>query len=114
MNRVNVCTATTQLENVFAHFQISPSLPLSQRLDGLRKIDGTKLIESFHKLRLHTFRAVTDGEFIRGDMIEKFRDGTFARLFKERGVRILIGETENEVCSSSPVLTLPSTCRSIN
>ncbi|KAJ9640596.1 hypothetical protein H2204_003224 [Knufia peltigerae] len=88
--------ATTQLENVFAHFQISPSLPLSQRLDGLREIDGTKLIESFHKLRLHTFRAVTDGEFIRGDMIEKFRDGTFARLFKERGVRILIGETENE------------------
>lgn len=91
-------TATTQLEDVFAHFEISPSLPLSQRLDSLRKIDGAKLIESFHALRLHTFRAVTDGEFICGDMIEKFRDGTFARRFKEGRVRLLVGETENEVC----------------
>jgi hypothetical protein len=49
------------------------------------------------KFKWHTFRAVTDNEFIDEDMMKKLRDGTFASVFRDRRYRLLIGETENEV-----------------
>lgn len=66
----------------------------------LRRIPAEDFISKMSQLKWHTFRATTDGEIIQEDMMQKLRDGTVARVFKERGYRILIGETEVEVRST--------------
>jgi carboxylesterase type B len=78
-------------------FKVDPLVSRQEQLDYLRKIPHQKLVEGLSLLRLDSFRAVTDQDFIHADMIERLRDGTMARGFKDRGMRIIVGETETEV-----------------
>lgn len=71
-------------------------------VERLRAIPAEEFIRRMPEFKWHTFRAVTDNEFINEDMIKKLRDGTFASAFRDRGYRLLIGETENEVGTSCP------------
>lgn len=62
------------------------------------KFVGSIHFEIFAKLDLknHTFRPVTDGNFIHPDMHQYHTDGSFAAEFKKRKLRLLIGEVLNE------------------
>ncbi|KAH8883294.1 alpha/beta-hydrolase [Thozetella sp. PMI_491] len=86
----------SQLQEVLDFLGIDPSLSRQQRLSHLRKVSSKELIAALSSLRLNSFRAVTDQDFIHGDMIERFRDGTVAKRFRDRGIRVVIGETESE------------------
>lgn len=79
-------------------FKIDQSLSRQGQVDALRQVPSQDLVAALSSLRLNSFRAVTDQDFIHGDMIDLLRDGTVAKSFKSRGMRVLIGETETEVC----------------
>lgn len=89
-------TADAQLQNVFHTFSISSDLSLSARLDALRLIPASDLVSKIFSLSIHTFRGVTDSEIIPSDLIANIHSGRFAARFKERGMRILLGEAETE------------------
>lgn len=95
--KANNIAANLQLEDVFDLFNIDPLLSVQEKIDCLRNAPSNNLMAKFSSLRLDTFRPVTDGDFVAGDMLKLLRDGTVARLFKDRGMRIMIGETESEV-----------------
>jgi carboxylesterase type B len=98
MTAVNNFQAEQQLQNVLEIFRINPLLSRQEQLDSLRQIPHQELLAALPLLRLDSFRAVTDQDFIHQDMIERLRDGTVAKGFRDREMRIIIGETETEVC----------------
>jgi carboxylesterase type B len=95
-------TAEEQLQDVLRTLEIDQSLSRSQQLAELRQVSAQDLITAMPSFRLDTFRAVTDEEFILGNMMAQLRDGTIARAFQDRGMRVIIGETETEVCLCLP------------
>lgn len=48
------------------------------------------------KLKLHTFRAVTDDIFVSSTLLSDIKNGEFGKKLTKKGVRILHGETDNE------------------
>jgi carboxylesterase type B len=85
-----------QLQNVFSVFNISKSSSPEDRLDQLRKVSASSLVENIFDLDIHTFRGVTDNDMIPSDLVSNIHSGAFAACFKERGMRILLGEAETE------------------
>ncbi|KAH7410565.1 Alpha/Beta hydrolase protein, partial [Cadophora sp. MPI-SDFR-AT-0126] len=85
-----------QFEEVCDYFQISKDLSGAEKLSALRKIDAYDLVAAIKDLKNHTFRPITDEDFILSGMIEYQRSGEFAREFKRRGMKLLIGEMLNE------------------
>ncbi len=63
----------------------------------MRSKSELDLVAALPKLKMSNFRAVTDEVVIHSDMLKRFEDGTFAKIFKERGYRLMTGETETEV-----------------
>lgn len=101
-------TADEQFEDVCGVFGIPLDFEVSDVLGKLRAIPGEDFIQRMPELKWHTFRAVTDNEFVHEDLIQKMRDGTFAKNFRERRYRLLIGETENEVRTTAYLLLFTS------
>ncbi|KAK0120313.1 hypothetical protein ONS95_011719 [Cadophora gregata] len=85
-----------QFEEVCDHFKISKDLSGAEKLSILRKIDANDLVAAIKDLENHTFRPITDEDFILSGMIEYQRSGEFAKEFKKRGMKLLIGEMLNE------------------
>lgn len=85
-----------QFDEIIEKLEIPQSLSASEKLAKLRALD-TNFIEDFiPKLKLHTFRAVTDGHFIHPDLIKDLASGKFASLVTKKGIRIMNGEVDNE------------------
>ncbi|KAL3479092.1 Alpha/Beta hydrolase protein [Aspergillus californicus] len=85
-----------QFDEICEHFDIPLAISGPEKLQRLREISSQKLCQAIMKLKHHTFRPVTDGVFIHPKIFDYYRDGSFAREFKRRGLRILIGEVLNE------------------
>ncbi|KAL1607106.1 hypothetical protein SLS59_002810 [Nothophoma quercina] len=68
----------------------------AEKLDRLRQIPASSLVKKIFDLDIHTFRGVTDDEMIPSDLVSSIHSGAFAARFKERGMRILLGEAETE------------------
>ncbi|KAL5336808.1 Alpha/Beta hydrolase protein [Aspergillus crustosus] len=85
-----------QFDELCEYFSIPPTIPGSEKLKRLREIDARDLCNAIMKLKHHTFRPVTDGVFIHPNIFDYYRDGSFAREFKRRNLRVLIGEVLNE------------------
>ncbi len=77
--------------------EISESLSGEEKLQALRKIPEQDLVDALPKLKMSNFRGVTDGAIIHADMMKKFEGGFFAKIFRDRGYRLITGETETEV-----------------
>ncbi|KAH8429220.1 uncharacterized protein LDX57_006887 [Aspergillus melleus] len=86
----------SQFDELCEHFGIASSLPGPDKLTALRQVSAQDLCDAIMKLKHHTFRPVTDGVFIHPNIFNYYRDGSFAREFKRRGLRIFIGEVLNE------------------
>ena len=89
--------ANSQLQEVYKALGISESLTSEERLQALREIPTSDLVAVLPKLKMSNFRAVTDNDLIRADMMARFEDGTLATIFRDRGYRLMTGETETEV-----------------
>lgn len=97
LTTTNNITAEDQLQDVLKTFRIDSSLSRLEQINELKKIPAKDLVAAMPSYRLDTFRAVTDEDFILGNMITQLRDGTFAQAFQARGMRLVIGEADAEV-----------------
>jgi len=85
-----------QFDEVCQYFGIPLDLSGSLKLNKLRLVSATDLVAGIKHLNYHTFRPVTDGNFIKPGLIEYHKDGKFAEEFKKRGLKLLVGEMLNE------------------
>ncbi|KAM0238443.1 hypothetical protein ACHAPO_003408 [Fusarium lateritium] len=85
-----------QFDELCEYFDIPSDLKGSEKLDRLRNISSDDLSSAIMELKNHTFRPVTDDLFIHSGIFDYYRDGSFAREFKKRGLKLLIGEVLDE------------------
>ncbi|CAI7647631.1 unnamed protein product [Penicillium viridicatum] len=85
-----------QFEEICTYFNAPSSLSGVEKLQFLRGISARDLCAGIMNLGNHTFRPVTDDMFIKPEIFDYYRDGSFAREFKRRDLRIFIGEVLNE------------------
>jgi carboxylesterase type B len=88
--------AQPQFNEICQYFKIDPALSGPSKLAELRKIEAHDLVSAIKDLDNHIFRPVTDEIFIHHNMHQYHTDGTFAAEFKNRRLRLLIGEVLNE------------------
>lgn len=68
-----------------------------EKVQALRDLSIEQIsYELIPKLKLHTFRAVTDDFFVSSTLLYDIKNGEFGKKIIEKGVRILHGETDNE------------------
>lgn len=82
-----------------------------EKLEVLRKLDPNFIEDFIPTLSCHTFRAVTDNNFISSTLIEDLASGEYTtKLLKVKGesFRILCGEVDNEPVKYS-LLNTPKT-----
>lgn len=97
-----------QFDEIIEKLNIDKNLSAAEKLAKLRSLD-TGFIEDFiPTLTLHTFRAVTDEHFITKQIIIDLHTGKFGELCKNKGLRILNGEVDNE-CYKYSLLNTPET-----
>ncbi|KZM28156.1 uncharacterized protein EKO05_0005824 [Ascochyta rabiei] len=75
---------------------IPKELRPSEKLAKLRALSAKALIVASNKMKIHQFRAVTDGVFVRHNLIKEFDNGKFAHRLKQRNVKIMMGECSQE------------------
>ncbi|KAJ4989489.1 carboxylesterase [Stagonosporopsis vannaccii] len=85
-----------QFNELLTALAIPLTLQPSEKLAKLRALPARALIEASNKLQTHQFRAVTDGPFVRPNLIQELDTGEFARRLKQRGVKIMMGECSEE------------------
>lgn len=85
-----------QFDELCQFFNISKDSSGVEKLAALRQTGSKELVDAIMKLKHHTFRPVTDSSFIQPGMIDYHRSGEFAKEFKRRNFKILIGEMLNE------------------
>ncbi|KAH6869785.1 Alpha/Beta hydrolase protein [Thelonectria olida] len=91
-----VAEAEPQFEEVCEYFKIPLELAAKEKLSRLRGVNEDDLVSALSRLEHHTFRPVTDELFFHAGMVNYFRNGNFAREFRKRGMKVLIGEVLNE------------------
>ncbi|KAH7093308.1 Alpha/Beta hydrolase protein [Paraphoma chrysanthemicola] len=88
--------AQHQYEEFITALGISTTLPPSEQLKHLRAKSAKDLIAATNTVKFHQFRAVTDGTFVRPTLLNEISNGTFARLMRRRGVKLMLGECSDE------------------
>ncbi|CCG84808.1 protein of unknown function [Taphrina deformans PYCC 5710] len=88
--------AQAQFDEVCQKFDISSTLSQAEKLERLKQIKDTDLASRLLELKYHTFRHVTDGEFISPELVKRGQNGRFAAEFVRRDFRLIVGEVENE------------------
>ncbi|CUM65855.1 uncharacterized protein PRCAT00003504001 [Priceomyces carsonii] len=88
--------ADSQFKEYCEKLGIEKKLSGPEKLKKLRSLDVNTLIETIPKMRLHTFRAVSDDDFVSSSLLHDLYNGTYARMLSKRAVRVMIGEVDNE------------------
>ncbi|CAG7564443.1 unnamed protein product [Fusarium equiseti] len=85
-----------QFDELCEYFSIPNDLSGSEKMSRLRDITSDELSSAIMELKNHTFRPVTDDLFIHSGIFDYYRNGSFAREFKKRDLKLLIGEVKDE------------------
>ncbi|KAF3008465.1 hypothetical protein E8E13_004283 [Curvularia kusanoi] len=85
-----------QFNELLTCLNIPLNLRPSEKLAKLRALPAEVLLEASTKMRIHQFRAVSDGAFVRHNLLKDIDDGTFAQHLKRRNVKIMMGECSEE------------------
>lgn len=85
-----------QFNELLAVLGIPTTLPYREIITRLRTLDAMKLLQAVRKMKIHQFRAVTDGQFVRHGLFDEINNGIFASRMKQRGVKLMIGECSDE------------------
>ena len=75
---------------------ISRKLDAKRKLEILRSLPYEALLEAVYQLPENSFRAVTDGVWVRHSLFDEIEDGRFAETMLRRGVKIMIGDLPDE------------------
>ncbi|KAK4991774.1 hypothetical protein LTR50_001591 [Elasticomyces elasticus] len=85
-----------QFDELLFCLAIPQSLSAAEKIAQLRSISAKKLVAVQDKMKLHEFRATSDGDFVNKDLFDRINDGTYARLMKQKGVKLMMGECSQE------------------
>lgn len=73
------------------------SLSSKEKIQKLRDLSIEEIsYDLIPKLKWHTFRAVTDNNFVSNTLLSDIDSGVFGKMLSKKGVRIFHGETDNE------------------
>ena len=97
-----------QFEDIIEKLKLDNSLSGEEKIAKLRNLDADFIEDFIPTLKYHTFRAVTDDHFISSSIIKDIHTGKFALMMKEKGLRVLNGEVDNESYKYS-LLNTPQT-----
>ncbi|KAL9117201.1 MAG: hypothetical protein Q9187_006266 [Circinaria calcarea] len=93
----SILEAQEQFNELVAALGISKELAAAEKLIRLKALPWTELIAASGKMRMNSFRAVTDGGFVRRTLFQEIQDGQFGKSMARRGIKILIGDLPDEV-----------------
>ncbi|EME46679.1 hypothetical protein DOTSEDRAFT_70625 [Dothistroma septosporum NZE10] len=85
-----------QFDELLTTLGIPLTFSASEKLERLRSVNSHDLISAQGKMKLHEFRALSDGQFISKNMIASINSGDFARRMKARGMKLMNGECRDE------------------
>lgn len=85
-----------QFEEYVEALGLDTSLPGPELISKLRSLDLKLLMEAILKLKMHTFRAVTDHDFVSPTLLKDIYSGEYGAKIALKGIRLLIGEVDNE------------------
>ena len=92
-----VAEVQTAVDKLLAELLISADLDPQTKLEKLRAEPWEEIVCAVAALPENSFRAVTDGAFVRASLFEELRLGTFAETLRRRGVKIVTGEVRDEI-----------------
>ena len=88
--------AQVGFDQLIAALNISKSLSAAEKVARLRATPWKELIAAVEKVPYNSFRAVTDGQFVRQTLFEELFSGSFAKQMKQRGIKMMIGDCRDE------------------
>ncbi|KAK7229317.1 hypothetical protein V2G26_001487 [Clonostachys chloroleuca] len=89
-------TLTGQFNDLCSLFGISATENPEEKLSKLRQISSKDLVDTLFKLKLHTFRASTDDDFIPPTFLSSLHSGSYTTLLHDNGTSVLLGEVSDE------------------
>ncbi|KAF5243236.1 hypothetical protein FANTH_8245 [Fusarium anthophilum] len=95
-NHVSSPALEAQVDELLTECGISTDLSPQEKVDALRKVPSETLIEAVHRMKQHTFRAITDDDFVNANFLVDVNSGEFGRLLASQGVDIMLGEVADE------------------
>jgi len=88
--------AQIQFNALLSHLNIPNTLSVSEKLSRLRALDPDTLLNAAISTQFHQYRPTSDGAFVSRELFKSLENGEFARRFKSRNIKLLLGETCNE------------------
>ncbi|EUC34371.1 hypothetical protein COCCADRAFT_35937 [Bipolaris zeicola 26-R-13] len=88
--------AQDQFEELMRVLGIDAGLGPAEQLGRLRAVPASEIVKASGKMKLHQFRAVTDGVFVRHGLLEELSNGVYAQRMKRRNIQLIIGECKDE------------------
>lgn len=88
--------AEEQFDELCLVLGVDQNLTSEEKILRLRSFNSTKLMNAILKLKLHTFRAITDNIFISSTLLQDIISGNYAKMLMRKKVSVLIGEVEDE------------------
>ncbi|RAR01775.1 paraben-hydrolyzing esterase precursor [Stemphylium lycopersici] len=85
-----------QFDEFLKALHIESDLSPAEKLVKLRSLTTRAIIEASNKIKLHQFRAVTDGSFVRHGLLEELSSGVYPQRMKRRNIHLMIGECSEE------------------
>lgn len=85
-----------QFDQLLKALHISTDLPPKEKLARLRALDSKTLLDASNNIPLHQFRAVTDGSFVRHNLLSELSTDKFAQRLLHRNIPLIIGECSDE------------------
>lgn len=95
-NPVISSDTNSQFDELLSVLEISQLLSPQEKMDTLRNIPASSLIDAIGRLNQHTFRAGTDGDFIHSDFLSDIHSGIFGGILANRGIDVFLGEVADE------------------
>jgi carboxylesterase type B len=94
--KLQLMIVTSQFDDLCTKFDIHLDTPTSEKLSRLRSIPGQQILATIFKLKTPTFRPTLDDAFISEDIFKYLYSGELADRFRQRDMKLLIGEVEHE------------------
>lgn len=88
--------AEAQYEEMLDVLKIPRTLAPGEQLARLRALSAKTLVQATQGMKMHQFRAATDGVFVQPDMLNALSSGAFAAKLKARNLHIMLGECADE------------------
>lgn len=85
-----------QFNELLSVLSIPQSLSSAEKLKTLRSKSSQELTAAVPKMKLHQFRGITDGDFVKPSLFPSIQNGSFAAKLIASNTQIIIGDCSSE------------------